>query len=253
MNAVTSSSFISARTALLSSLLTTPMSSSCIAKTPASSTRVASCFSQASMPPMNSIKQPWLRDPSRSSYSTPLMTPNSKSPLRILLELRPALAGHAGIPQATRLLFRSLASLGDFHVEGLMQSSEFVLPSGLPPQGPGQFGGLSSDQQLNRLGRIVIGIEQGTWDSRVRATAHTMVMALKHMLGGRQTLSRFEARHFQDFLWRRFFARTLPPADFDIVTRQNFRVARIPWLAMHICALVTRKMGYALFPRLDTS
>jgi glycosyltransferase involved in cell wall biosynthesis len=202
---------------------------------------------------MNSIKQPWLRDPSRSSYSTPLMTPNSKSPLRILLELRPALAGHAGIPQATRLLFRSLASLGDFHVEGLMQSSEFVLPSGLPPQGPGQFGGLSSDQQLNRLGRIVIGIEQGTWDSRVRATAHTMVMALKHMLGGRQTLSRFEARHFQDFLWRRFFARTLPPADFDIVTRQNFRVARIPWLAMHICALVTRKMGYALFPRLDTS
>jgi len=183
----------------------------------------------------------------------PAMIPQSKLPLRILLELRPALAGHAGIPQATRLLFRSLASLGDLHIEGLIQSGEHVLTSGLPPRDAGWFGGLSTDQQLNRLGRIVIGIEQGTWDSHVRATAQTIAMALKHMLGGSQTLSRFEPRHFRDFLWRRFFARTLPPEDFELVTRPDFRVARIPWLAMHICALVTRKMGYPLYPRLDTS
>ncbi len=68
-----------------------------------------------------------------------------------------------------------------------------------------------------------------------------------------QTLSRFDALHFRDFLWRRFFARTLPSEDFELVTRTAFRVARIPWIAMHICALVTRKMGYPLYPRLDTS
>jgi glycosyltransferase involved in cell wall biosynthesis len=181
------------------------------------------------------------------------MKPLSKSPLRILLELRPALGGHAGIPQATRLLFRSLALLEDVHVEGLLQSGEQVLTRGLPPRGAGWFGALSPDQQLNRLGRVVIAIEQGTWDSRVQATLQTVVMAVKHMLGGSQTLSRFEAQHFQDFLWRRFFARTLPPEDFELVTRSAFRVARVPWLAMHICALVTRKMGYPLYPRLDTS
>jgi glycosyltransferase involved in cell wall biosynthesis/2-polyprenyl-3-methyl-5-hydroxy-6-metoxy-1,4-benzoquinol methylase len=181
------------------------------------------------------------------------MRPISNAPLRILLELRPALAGHAGIPQATRLLFRSLASLGDLHIEGLMQSGERVLRSGLPTEGARWFGAMSADQQLNRLGRVVIAIEQGIWDSHMHATAHTIGMAIKHLLGGTQKLTRFDPRHFQDFVWRRFFAHTLPPEDFDIVMRTAFRIARVPWNAMHICALVTRKAGYALYPRLDTS
>jgi glycosyltransferase involved in cell wall biosynthesis len=181
------------------------------------------------------------------------MKPMSNSPLRILLELRPALGGHAGIPQATRLLFRSLTLLDDVRVSGLLQSSEQVLAPGLPPRGTGWFGGFSTDKQLNRLGRVVIAIEQRNWDSHVQATLQTIVMAIKHVRGGSQPLWCFEAEHFQDFLWRRFFARTLPPEDFELVTRAAFRVARIPWLAMHICALVTRKMGYPIYPRLDTS
>jgi glycosyltransferase involved in cell wall biosynthesis len=181
------------------------------------------------------------------------MTPISKTPLRILHELRPALGGHAGIPQATRLLFRSLASLDEVYVEGLLQSAERVLPRGLPLRGKGVFGRLSNDQQMSRLGKVVIAIEQGIWDAHVQATAQTIFMALKHLLGGRQTLSRFDAGHFRDFIWRRFFARTLPSEDFELVTRTAFRVARIPWVAMHICALITRKMGYPLYPRLDTS
>src|SRR5882724_3709001 len=56
-----------------------------------------------------------------------------------------------------------------------------------------------------------------------------------------------------DFVWRKFFARTLPPEDFELVMRAAFRIARIPWNAMHVCGLVTRKMGYPLYPRLDTS
>jgi glycosyltransferase involved in cell wall biosynthesis len=174
-------------------------------------------------------------------------------PLRILVELRPALGGHAGIPQATRLLFRSLALLEDTHVEGLLQSAQRPLTAGLPIRSPRFLGRLSKDQQLNRLSRIVIAIETGSWYSNVCATLHTLVMALKHLLGGRQQLTRFDACHFRDFVWRRLFARTLPPEDFDVVTRAEFRVARVPWTAMHICALVTRKLGYGLYPRLDTS
>jgi glycosyltransferase involved in cell wall biosynthesis len=177
----------------------------------------------------------------------------SANPLRILQELRPAMGGHAGIPQATRLLFRGLSLMADVRVEGLLQSNDRVLMPGLPTDGRGWMGSLSTDQQLNRLGRVVISIEKGMSDSRFHATAQTLAMMVKHLLGGSQNLSRFEARHFRDFLWRRFFARTLPPEDFDVVTRAAFRVARIPWLAMHIGALVTRKMGYPLYPRLDTS
>src|SRR5450755_22068 len=95
---------------------------------------------------------------------------NSKSPLRVLVELRPALGGYAGIPQATRLLFRSLALLDEISIEGLLQSHQQVLTPGLRPRGAGWFGNLSTDQQLNRLGRVVIAIEQGIWNSKIHAT-----------------------------------------------------------------------------------
>ncbi|HKC17730.1 MAG TPA: glycosyltransferase family 1 protein [Steroidobacteraceae bacterium] len=181
------------------------------------------------------------------------MTPDPKLPLRVLVELRPALGGHAGIPQATRLLFRSLSLLEDVRVDGLLQSAERSLTPGLSPRRFGSLRPLSADQQLNRLSRTVISIETGRWDSYVYAALHTIAMVLKHLLGGKQQLTSFDAQHFRDFLWRRFFAQTLPPDDFDIVTSAAFRIARVPWTAMHLCALVTRKLGYALYPRLNTS
>ena len=39
-----------------------------------------------------------------------MMTPDES--LKILLEMRPALEGHAGIPQETRLLFRASVPAG---------------------------------------------------------------------------------------------------------------------------------------------
>jgi glycosyltransferase involved in cell wall biosynthesis len=168
--------------------------------------------------------------------------------------MRPAMEGHAGIPQETRLLFRGLSLLDDVRVEGLMQSANRVLARGLPAKERGWFGRFSRDLQLNQLGRVVISLEQGYWDSVPRVYAHTFVMAVRHLIGGRQKLTRFDATHFRDYIWRRYFARTLPSADFAVSTDAGYRVARVPWNAMHICAAVTRHMGWpSLFPRLDTS
>jgi len=166
--------------------------------------------------------------------------------------MRPALEGHAGIPQETRLLFRGLSLLDNVRVEGLIQGSDRILSQGLPVNG--RVGSMSRDRQLNRLGRVVISIEQGYWDSTPATYVHTVAMAVRHLLGGRQILTGFDAHHFRDYIWRRFFARTLPPTDFDLVTGAAYRIARVPWNAMHICALVVRKLGWpSLFPRLDTS
>lgn len=161
--------------------------------------------------------------------------------------------GHAGIPQETRLLFRGLSLLEDVGVEGLIQSSERMLAKGLPTNAS-RLGRMPADRQLNRLGKVVISLEQGYWDSTPRAYLFTFAMAVWHLLGGQQHLTRFDAQHFKDFIWRRYFARTLPSADFEVATSAGFRIARIPWQAMHICATVTRKMGWpSLFPRIDTS
>ena len=176
-----------------------------------------------------------------------------ETPLRVLLEMRPALAGHAGIPQETRLLFRGLSLLDNVQVEGLVQSTDRLLARGLPPSGKGWWGPLSPDRQLNRLGRVVVSLEQLTWLDYIDTVVHTVAMAIWRIIGGTEELSRFEARHFRDYLWRRFFARTLPPTDFDLVTSARFRIARVPWTAMQRCALITRKFGVPIYPRLDTS
>ena len=56
----------------------------------------------------------------------------ANSALKILLEMRPALDGHAGIPQETRLLFRGLRRLPDIEPIGLIQHHARVLGKGLP-------------------------------------------------------------------------------------------------------------------------
>ena len=177
----------------------------------------------------------------------------SEGTTRVLLEMRGALSGNAGIPQETRLLFRGLSVLDNVTVAGLLQHPTRVLPRGVELVRPGASARETRDSQLNRLGRIVIAFEQKYWDSKLRAYGYTTLMALWHLIGGRQKITRFEAAHFRDFLWRRFFAQTLPPSDFELVTSGDFRVLREPWNAMQICAVVTRKAGWpSLFPRINT-
>lgn len=171
----------------------------------------------------------------------------------ILVEMRPAFDGYAGIPQETRLLFRGLSTLDGVTVEGLLQGGGHVLARGLPPAGKEGHQPLTPDQQVNRLGRVVISLEQSAWPSQLYAAAHTIAMAFWCRFGGSCELSRFEALHFQDFVWRKMFARSLRADDFETIAGAKFRIARVPWSAMHICANVTKFIGESIYGRLETS
>ncbi|MFI4890475.1 MAG: glycosyltransferase family 4 protein [Steroidobacterales bacterium] len=171
-------------------------------------------------------------------------------PLKVLLEMRTALEADSGLGTVSRLLFRSLSSLDGVHVEGLLQSVDRHLAEGLPAGG--RASRLDAADIIYRLGQVVITLEDeasATWPAGLR----TVRMALGRLLGASHELTRFEARFFQDYVWRRLFARTLPPTDFDVVTRASYRVMRIPWNALHICAYVTGRMGLPVFARLDTA
>lgn len=181
--------------------------------------------------------------------------------MKILLEMRPALdGGHAGIPQETRLLFHGLSQIEGCAVEGLIQSSNRVLAKGLPAAPVAGRSPPSEDRRVDRLARVVISLQQrrpGNWLVRSgvgleRVLAPAAMMA-RTLLGRREALTRFEPARFRDFVWRALFAKTLPTADFDAVTAGEFRVARVPWSAMHAGGLVTRKFGHAVYPRLDTA
>ena len=172
--------------------------------------------------------------------------------MKILLEMRPALDGHAGIPQETRLLFRALAGLSEVEVSGLLLTGSRVLAHGLPVSGGA---GRSQDWRINRLSRVVVSLQQSTYPPRLERLRAAMLMArlpLDTLFGRCQPLTRFEPEHFRDFIWRGLFARTLPREDFDIVTSAPYRVSRVPWSSMHSMALGTKKLGHALYSRLDT-
>jgi glycosyltransferase involved in cell wall biosynthesis len=168
------------------------------------------------------------------------------------MEMRPAFDGHAGIPQETRLLFRALSTLDNVRVEGLLQSSNRVLAPGLSPRESNDRAD-TKHRDFDRLGRVVISLEEKFWYSHAHTALATLLMALRHIVGGREKLGRFQASAFADYIWRRLFAATLPATDFDIVTQAQYRIARVPWNVMHLFALLTRYLGYALYPRLDTS
>jgi len=162
--------------------------------------------------------------------------------------MRPALDGHAGIPQATRLLFRGLRLIEEMEVEGLIQSSGNVLTKGLP-LGANAIAAMPAHRQLNRLSRVVISIKKELFNAKLAG----IWMAIRQLAGDSETLAKFDSTHFRDFIWRSFFARTLHAEDLDTVTTAGFRIARVPWTAMHRCALITRKLGYTLYPRLNTA
>jgi glycosyltransferase involved in cell wall biosynthesis len=175
--------------------------------------------------------------------------------MKVLLDMRPALDGYSGIPQETRLLFRGLAALPEVTVSGLMQSSNLLLDAGLPEHGPA----LSPAQAIDRLSRVVVSLQQGPSSHRLEHLRKRLMLALGSaavaaggQLGLRTRLSRFEAAHFKDYVWRALFAKTLPVEDLDAVIAQDFRVLRWPWAYAHAVGVATAGWGHACYPRLDT-
>lgn len=179
--------------------------------------------------------------------------------MRVLLELRPALDGHAGIPQETRLLFRGLAGMEGVDVLGLIQSSNLVVDAGLPLLRGRLADAREAAHSIDRLSQVVVSLQQGASANRLEHVRKKFLKlagpisgAAKAVVGLKVPLTGFDAAHFKDYVWRAFFARTLPVEDFNAVTTREFRILRWPWAYVNALGAATGAMGHALYPRVDT-
>jgi glycosyltransferase involved in cell wall biosynthesis len=164
----------------------------------------------------------------------------------ILLEMRPAFDGYAGIPQEVRLLFRGLRMLNSYDVSGLMQLSHRFLAKGTVEK-KNLFHRLTMThaQRLNRYSRVVVSAAERPFSTAAQwllswLERHFSALSLtvQTALGlSRISLSTFHTRHFEDFIWRSMFAKTLPAADFDLVTGARQMICETPWNAMHAVGL----------------
>ncbi len=179
------------------------------------------------------------------------------SRLKVLLEMRPALAGHSGIPQETRLAFLGLNSLPGVSVDGLIQSSNRILARGLPVRARAS---LERNTEINRLSRVAISLGdtphvllRGRVGTTLDIATSGARLVLGQLLGLSHELTHFDPANFRDFIWQSMFAKTLHPRHREQVVKASYRVATVPWSALHRYGLMTRAVsGRARYPRLDT-
>lgn len=160
--------------------------------------------------------------------------------MKILVDLKPALDGYAGIPQECRLLFKGLRQMDGFEVEGLIQHGGRRLRPALPSQRR-----LSTDQQIDRLSKFAVSMYEKPFDSFAQAVVYDIqrrfsrgLLRLRANLGLSLPLSRFESDLFEDFVWRTFFSKTLNASVQPQLLHTRHRVLSVPRQMMHKAGLM---------------
>jgi len=180
--------------------------------------------------------------------------------LRVLMEMRPALEGFAGIPQETRLLFRLLCKLDELAVEGMLLTGHRILARGVRPRNLFDKR-LTQARRLNRFSRVVISMAEQPYRTPLEVVGEyltrkvlTSSVTMATLLGlAKLRLTHFDTELFKDFAWRTMFSKTLPAIDFSVVTAKNYRVCSVPWTVQHLAGLNSLTVHESpRYPRLDT-
>lgn len=149
-----------------------------------------------------------------------------------------------------------------FDVEGLLQTSHHFLVSG--KQCDQCLDVLSVDAaDLNLYSRVIISIETKPspklfdviirYLKKQRVTYALTFLSLLLPSQSNVATSLFNARFFKDYIWRALFEKTLPAADFELVTNRNYRVCTVPWNILQSSGLNSLKLASnPVYPKLDT-
>ena len=173
-----------------------------------------------------------------------------------MLELRPALGGFYGIPQVTRILFASLVTLPAVEVSGLLQMSIRRTLGGTPSavSTPTANDLHAFSQTVMSLGRREPLGWAATTSDWLSGIVRGVSLRWRGWSGrGEVSLRYFDPRHFEDFIWRILFERSLPPSERERVVRRAFRVCAEPWRELHASGIErARFLGRPAYPRLRT-
>lgn len=181
------------------------------------------------------------------------MTEKNNTKIGVLMEMRPAMDGFAGIPQETRLLFRGLKMLEGIEVEGLLQSPNRELARGLKRSAGNFSKPLSEAKKINRYSRVIISLTSpphytrlGNFVSGIKKKFSYLKLIIDASLSWKSIpLTDFESRYFKDFVWRALFAKTLPATDFNLATSANHKICSVSWNAMNLVGLAALKLRKA--------
>lgn len=166
--------------------------------------------------------------------------------IKVLLDLKPALDGYAGIPQETRLLFCGMRSIKGCDVEGLIQHGARRLRSGASPTRKA----LPVSKRINRLSRVIVSVYEKPYSNIFDVVIEAIeryfslsLLRLRASAGISITPSIFESDLFDDFIWRTFFSKTLQLEDKALITSARYRILKAPKKLLHQVGLVGLKFS----------
>lgn len=164
--------------------------------------------------------------------------------IKLLMELRPALEGFAGIPQETRLLFSAFRDFDGVETTGLINHYRQRLSHALK-RGK-QFDEENIHKKINALSRHVIShkilarrkiLEKILW--LYKRDRNFLTLRLATFFGLRQKISDFHPEGFEDFIWSTLFSKTLPASEFEKILSSPFAVLQSPYGDMHRVGMST--------------
>src|SRR5581483_4174435 len=151
---------------------------------------------------------------------------------QLLLELRPALEGFAGIPQETRLLFRGLRKLENVEVKGLLQTSHRILSAGTTEPRGWFATPISEDKRINRYSRVIISTVERPYRMFIEQAVDWVQKGILSLMLSIWSMSRFrklkltdfQSKHFGDFMWRTLFSKSLSASDYELVASADLKI-----------------------------
>ncbi len=175
---------------------------------------------------------------------------------KILVDLKPAFDGFAGIPQETRLLFTGWRRLQGLHTQGLIQHGGRRLRAALLPH----HASLPESRRIFQLSKFVVSLNErpysNVWENFAENVSRYValnMLSTRTALGFSVPHSVFDARLFSDFVWRTFFDKTLSAAEKDGITLDDFMAVQPSRKQFHEVGLRSSSLRkVAHYPLLDT-
>ena len=150
--------------------------------------------------------------------------------IRVLVDLSLALRGYSGIPQDTRLLFKTLAMCPEVEVTGLLypSSSQLRRHRFAPAAAP------RCDRLANQAG-FLWGLTEPRppIGSRGMRIVHGICREVTERTARRAATEMLDADNFRQVLWRTLFHQSLSAEDMSLIQRSKFLLMNASGELMH--------------------
>jgi glycosyltransferase involved in cell wall biosynthesis len=178
-----------------------------------------------------------------SGASQPFRPDTLQGTIKILVELRACSHGFAGIPQETRLIYSVFSEIANFQVGGLLNPfHDLVLPRAMRRHG--HRDAKHPAKRIFNQARLITAMDAeiegkrrkdiiARWTRRLDER-DLLPLPLRYLRSGKYyPLLPLSGVTFDDFVWTKFFQKTLPSVERERIIQDKFFTIRKGWAEAH--------------------